>query len=176
VFYILERPRMSRVIMSIDGEGASEVLRASFEAHYARLVCLSFLLADDPSVAEDIVQDAFVRSAERIVELDEAAGLGYLRVAVLNGWRNRHRHTTVTQRWQRDIASEKGEGQATLEDRAAMWQWISALPERQRTCLVLRYYEDLTDDEIAELLACRPGTVRSQISRALARLRGVVDR
>ena len=55
--------------------------------------------------------------------------------------------------------------------RDAVWQRLAALPRRQRSVLVLRYYEGLTDDEIAEILGARPGTVRSLISRALASLR-----
>jgi RNA polymerase sigma-70 factor (sigma-E family) len=161
--------------MGTDDAAMFEALRTAFEAHYARLIRLSFLLADDPSLAEDAVQEAFVRSARRIAELDEDARLPYLRVAVMNGWRNRRRHANVEQRWAPALALGNGSELASSEDRAALWQCISALPSRQRACLVLRYYEDLSEGEIAELLACRPGTVKSQISRALTKLRGVVE-
>ncbi len=65
---------------------------------------------------------------------------------------------------------------AAFEERDAMWREISKLPARQRACLVLRYYEDLPDGEIAGLLGCRIGTVKSQSSRALAKLRKEVSR
>jgi RNA polymerase sigma factor (sigma-70 family) len=56
-------------------------------------------------------------------------------------------------------------------DRDQIWSWLSRLPRRQRATLVLRYYEDLPDAEIADILGCAVGTVRSSISRALATLR-----
>lgn len=164
------------MVVAIEDPATSEALRATFQTHYARLVRLSFLLADDPSLAEDIVQDAFVRSARRIAELDENARLPYLRTAVVNGWRNQRRHVGVEQRWAPALGAESNFEQGAAEDRSAMWQWICALPARQRACLVLRYYEDLPEHEIAQLLGCRTGTVKSQISRALTKLRRVVDR
>jgi RNA polymerase sigma factor (sigma-70 family) len=57
----------------------------------------------------------------------------------------------------------------------ALWQAIRSLPPRQRACIVLRYYEDLDDGEIAQLLGCRQGTVRSQIARAITKLRGITE-
>ena len=59
-------------------------------------------------------------------------------------------------------------------DRDQMWVWLARLPRRQRAALVLRYYESLSDVEIAEVLDCAIGTVRSLISRALATLRAEV--
>jgi len=175
VFFFRERGGGFVVVM-IEDPATSEALRTTFQTHYAQLVRLSFLLADDPSLSEDIVQDAFVRSARRIAEVDEDARFAYLRAAVLNGWRNRRRHVSVEQRWAPALGAESQLEQGAAEDRSAMWQWICALPTRQRACLVLRYYEDLPEHEIAQLLGCRTGTVKSQISRALTKLRRVVDR
>jgi RNA polymerase sigma factor (sigma-70 family) len=61
----------------------------------------------------------------------------------------------------------------SLADRDAVWRAVSALPPRQRAVVVLRYYEDLTEAEIAEVLGCSRGTVKSQASDALARLRAL---
>ena len=163
------------MVMRIDDGAASEALRAAFEMHYARLVRLSFLLADDRSLAEDIVQDAFVRSARRLPELEDDARLPYLRAAVMNGWRSRRRHASVEEFWAPRLAVDADYDDPTPEDRSEMWAYISRLPERQRACLVLRYYEDLPDEEIGQLLRCRTGTVKSQISRALVKLREVVQ-
>jgi RNA polymerase sigma factor (sigma-70 family) len=58
-----------------------------------------------------------------------------------------------------------------IEERDAVWQAILRLPARQRACLVLRYYEELTEQETADILRCSVGTVKSQTSRALSRLR-----
>lgn len=164
------------MVMRIDDRAASEALRASYERYYARLVHLSFLLADDRSQAEDVVQDAFVHAAQRLAELGEDGRLPYLRAAVVNGWRSRRRHASVEERSAPRLATDPEYHDAMLEDRSAMWACIAALPERQRACVVLRYYEDLPDEEIGQLLLCRTGTVRSQISRALMKLREVVDR
>jgi RNA polymerase sigma factor (sigma-70 family) len=59
----------------------------------------------------------------------------------------------------------------SVEDREVLWTALGRLPERQRVALVLRFYEDLSEAQIAEILRCRPGTVKSLVSRGLERLR-----
>lgn len=66
------------------------------------------------------------------------------------------------------------DGVESYADRAAAWQLLGRLPRRQRAVLVLRYYEDLADAEIATILGCTQGTVRSQAARALATLRAAL--
>jgi RNA polymerase sigma-70 factor (sigma-E family) len=163
--------------MEVDERTVSDALRASFEAHYAPLVRLSFLLAEDPSIAEDIVQDVFVRVAERIGSIPEDERRPYLRAAVVNAWRNERRRRAIERRRSSAFVRPEGSsvGQA-LEDRDVLWREVKRLPERQRACVVLRYYEDLPVAEIARLLGCRVGTVKSQLSRALAKLRRSVAR
>lgn len=91
--------------MIIDDRAATEALRASFERYYAELVRLPFLLADERSLAEDVEQDAFVRSARRLAELAEDARLPYLRAAVVN-----HIHNLVSKlRLNEERRGSKGE-------------------------------------------------------------------
>jgi RNA polymerase sigma-70 factor (sigma-E family) len=149
---------------------AGGALRRAFDEHYRSLVRLCGLLAGGPEEAEDIVQDAFVRAANHIERLDAREVGPYLRATVLNLWRNRARRLKL----------ERSKGYATVsvpvetvprEDRTLLWSLVLTLPPRQRACLVLRYYEDLKEREVARLLGCTVGTVKSQTSRAIARLR-----
>ena len=142
-------------------------------AHGAGLVRFAYLLTRDLARAEDLVQDALVRSYrrwDRIAVVDQP--LAYVRQIVVRGFLS----------WRRGLASREvigvtgsdvaGPDPATgVADRHAMWQALAALPARQRTVLVLRYYEDLPDDQIADLVGCAPATVRSLTARGLARLR-----
>jgi RNA polymerase sigma factor (sigma-70 family) len=63
-----------------------------------------------------------------------------------------------------------------VEEHDAVWAAIARLPPRQRACLVLRFYEDLSERDVADVMGCSVGTVKSQTSKGLARLRGVVER
>jgi RNA polymerase sigma-70 factor (sigma-E family) len=135
---------------------------------YPAMVRLATLLVDSQAVAEEVVQDCFVRLHPRFDRIDDP--VAYLRRAVINGCRSVGRRRALersTLRAERPTAAELGADE--LLDALAM------LPARQRAALVLRFYEDLTGDQIAEVLGCRPGTVKSLIHRGLARLRDVVE-
>ena len=154
---------------------ARAALRRAYELHRIPLLRLSTLLVRDPETAEDIVQDVFVRAAPRLSSLgDEEVG-PYLRRSVVNAWKNGLRHHIVEISAAPKLMQGELSADPALEERDAMWREISKLPARQRACLVLRYYEDLPDGEIASLLGCRIGTVKSQSSRALAKLRKAVS-
>ncbi len=141
-------------------------LRVAYERHAAGLLRLAVLLSTRQGDGEDLVHDVFVSAADRIPELPEDAWLPYLRAAVVNRWKNARRRAVL----ERSIRAEPLPVSVGREDDLAMWAAISNLPRRQRACLVLRYYEDLTIEDTATLLGCSPGTVKSQSSRALARL------
>jgi RNA polymerase sigma-70 factor (sigma-E family) len=149
---------------------AQEALRAAYEEHYVPLLRLCILLSGDRQVAEDIVQDAFVRVTPRIEEVPTDHLASYLRRVALNLWKNRLRSLTRERR-ARDRTGIVHVTDPIGEDRAALWAAVLRLPKRQRACLVLRYYEDLPEREVAALLRCSIGTVKSQTSRALTRLR-----
>jgi RNA polymerase sigma-70 factor (sigma-E family) len=144
-------------------------LRAAFEEHYTPLLRLCLALTGKRETAEDIVQDAFVRVAPKLSRLHGPEVGPYLRRVVLNVWRSRLRRLRLERR-QGDVRLREPVSSG-LEDRDEIWQALRRLPDRQRACVVLRYYEDLPERRVAEILRCSVGTVKSQTSRALARLR-----
>ena len=130
---------------------------------------LAAFLVGDLAVAEEIVQDAFLEVARRWDRLDTPAG--YLRTAVVNGCRNHSRRLALIRR--RPLPAPPRHVEAPEHD--DLWAVLARLPERRRAAIVLRYYEDLSIDEIARLLTCRPGTVSSLLHRGVADLRKVLD-
>jgi RNA polymerase sigma factor (sigma-70 family) len=156
---------------------ASGALDRAYQAHHLGLVRLATLLVTEQAVAEDLVHDVFVRARAPITGMEEREVYPYLRRSVLNAWRNQHRHALVEERaLPRLTPVPQPDPTAAVDDRQVLWHAIAALPERQRAVLVLRYYEDLPDLDIAQLLGCAQVTVRSQAKRALDKLREVVDR
>ncbi len=155
---------------------AGDELRRAYVAHWATLVRLCMLLTGDEATAEDIVQEVFTRARARIGELPVKEVYPYLRQSTVNGWRNVLRH----QRGERRAATKLGCVEAhdpagDVGERDAMWGNILRLPPRQRAVVVLRFYEDLPDRAIAQLLGCTQVTVRSQAKRGLAKLREAIE-
>lgn len=138
-----------------------------YAAHYGPLVRVAFLMTGSNEIAEDVVQDVFLRCRSRLPELEHP--LSYLRAAVVNACRSHHRRRQIAERLPVDRV-ELGLPVELIEFRGA----LLSLPTRQRSAVVLRYVCDLPDDEIAELLGCRPATVRSLIHRGLNALRKVL--
>ena len=135
---------------------------------------LAYLLTGDRAIAEDLVQEAFVRFVGRLRFLRDPDALEpYLRRTIVNLSKNYFRRRAV----ERAYLEREGptvEDVSTDPDVATYDSLRSALlrlPLRQRTALVLRYFEDLPDATIAELLRCRPATVRSLVARGLEALR-----
>jgi len=149
---------------------AADPLHDAFERHHQAVLRLCTLLARDPNVAEDLAQEAFVRLAPKLSGLGPDEVRPYLRTVAVNLWRNRIRRVVTEARARRRLLGSTAEG-TPLEERDEMWVAISKLPSRQRACLVLRFYEDLSIRETARLLECSEGTVKSQTSKALGKLR-----
>jgi RNA polymerase sigma factor (sigma-70 family) len=105
------------------------------------------------AAAEDLVQDAFVRSASRISSIPDGEQRAYLRTVVINGWRNEHRHRLVEHRLR--FSDVRDVDAPAFEEHDELWEAVSRLPERQRACVALRYYEDLPEAEVARILGCR---------------------
>src|SRR5580765_1808691 len=143
-----------------------------------RLVRTAYAVSGDLGIAEDAVQTAFAkayRSWRRISRL--ASPEAYVRRMavneVLNTRRTAHVRREIAHAELPDAASAHDDDDALAHDE--MWRAVLALPPRQRAVLVLRYYEDLSEQQIADVLGCRPGTVKSQASAALATLRKQLD-
>jgi RNA polymerase sigma-70 factor (sigma-E family) len=140
-------------------------------------VRLAYLMTGDLALAEDLVQDAFVRLAGRLVHLrDPGAFEAYLRKAVVNLSRSHFRRKKVERAYVARAGSaievqDRGSSGGSIEDRDALWQALQTLSARQRAAIVLRFYEDLPEQQIAEILKCRPGTVKSLVSRGLETMR-----
>jgi RNA polymerase sigma-70 factor (sigma-E family) len=138
------------------------------------LVRLARLLVNDNHRAEDLVQDVLARAYPRWSRICRADHPDrYLRRMLINArnswWRRPVNHevavSDVVDRAQPDDVG------GVAAERDAMWRLVAALPTRQRAVLVLRFYEDLDDVVIAEILGCSPVTVRTHAMRALSTLR-----
>jgi len=149
-----------------------------YAALWPRLVRTAYAVSGDRGVAEDAVQTALgkaYRSWWRIARM--AAPEAYLRRMVLNEVLNDRRRA----RRRHEVTSAAPPEVATLAAaepelaRDELWRAVSTLPRRQRAVLVLRYYEDLSEQQIADALGCRPGTVKSHASAALETLRGRLE-
>src|SRR5215467_7913081 len=142
--------------------GLSAEFEAFVTARGPALLRFAYLLTRDPGLAEDLVQEAFVRAHGRwdtIATLDHPEA--YLRRIIVNqclSWRRRRASTELV-----GAPPETGmpDGSDALAERDLVWRVIGGLPGRQRAVLVLRYYEAMTDREIAAVLECAEGTVRS---------------
>ena len=138
----------------------------------ARLLRFAYVLTGDHHLAEDVVQEALVQVHRRWARIDEPHA--YVRKAVLRhylSWRRRRSSGELPAQDATD-RSVRGVDHADLvADRDALWTLLATLPRQQRAVLTLRFYEDLDDAAIAELIGCSPAAVRAYASRGLARLR-----
>jgi RNA polymerase sigma-70 factor (sigma-E family) len=140
-----------------------------FGERYDAMVRLAFLLTGNRAVAEDVVQDAFARVQQRWERV--AYPSAYLRTAVVNGCRGYHRRERRARAHLADLLPATPSAETPV-----IWDALRRLPYRQRAALVLRFYEDRPEREIADALGCRPATVRSLIHRGLAKLREEFER
>lgn len=142
-----------------------------YAAHRLSLVRLAILLVDDLASAEDVVQDAFTAFAARGTRLREpAAALGYLRTSVVNGSRSalRRRRTARAYTPPHEIPPDGPDARAVLnEEHRELLAALDRLAPRQREVLVLRYWSELSEAEIAEALGISRGAVKSTASRAI---------
>ena len=142
-----------------------------YRAHYEGLVRLGYLLTLSEEVARDLVHDVFVRVYGRFDRLDDP--LPYLRRSVVNASRSWHRRRRL-ERSRTNAAQHEHDGHDVTLDADELFDVLARLPARQRAAIVLRFYEQMRDDEIAALLHCRPGTVASLVHRGCARLRSAM--
>jgi len=138
-----------------------------YATHWVAMVRLARLLTAADAASEEIVQDAFLRVRAKWATIDTPPA--YLRATVVNGCRNHQRRRLLERR---QPAPQQVVTDAPDEMRTA----IAALPARQRAALVLRYYEDLPEAEIAGLMRCSVAAVKSLLHRAVGDLRKVIER
>lgn len=142
-----------------------------------RLLRFATALTCDPHLAQDVVQEVLVRVQGKWARIGPLQGRDqYVRRMIINeylSWRRRKAAKTVaaTHSTLDALGTPVADPATGYAERDAMRTNIAKLPRRQRAALLLRYYEDRTDAEIAELLGCSVGTVRSHISRAISTLR-----
>lgn len=154
--------------------GDMDDLDAVYRRTYGLLVRIAYLLVDTREQAEEVVQDAFAAAYPRWHRLRQPEA--YLRTSVINGCRRVHRHRRVVAIWRDDPRLADGptgvNGSTGAEDPLDhVADLVRRLPSPQREAIVLRYYLQATDAEIADLLGIALGTVKSTLHRARARLR-----
>lgn len=162
---------------------ADTAIAGLYAAHWRPLVRLAYLLLRDQAAAEDAVQDAFIATHRNWHSIrDQALAAAYLRRAVVNNARSVHRHEAVVRR---ELTAEAGRADvlgradaasaesAALSEigNAEMLAALQTLPPRQQEVLVLRYYCDLSEAQIADALQIAPGSVKAHAHRGLAALR-----
>jgi RNA polymerase sigma-70 factor (sigma-E family) len=158
---------------------ADEAVTQLYAAHYAGLVRMAALLVRNSGEAEEIVQDAFVAMHGRWRRLREPErALGYLRTTVVNKARSLHRRHAVADRHlkaathaTRDDVPGADDRLLDAETRSTVLSALDRLTPRQREVLVLRYYSDLSEREIAAALGVSTGAVKSHASRGINNLR-----
>jgi RNA polymerase sigma-70 factor (sigma-E family) len=141
---------------------------AFYQDRYTSMVRLAVLMLGDQQAAEEAAQDAFAIAYQRWSKIDSP--LSYVRQVVINRCRDmlrRRKLADALRSWRRDLV--------VVEPREHLDDVLATLPPRQRAAIVLRFYEDLSVDDIAATLGTRPGTVKSLLHRGLARLREDIE-
>ena len=161
------------VVDASAGSGAEAAVGALYRAQAVGLIRLAYLMLGDRAAAEDVVQDAFCGLYRRWDRLtDPGSALSYVRASVLNGCRTGLRRRALGRRVT-GYQPPSGSAEAAVlgrEEREQVMRAVRRLPDRQREALVLRFYLELPEPEIARVMGIRPGTVRSAIYRALKAL------
>jgi RNA polymerase sigma-70 factor (sigma-E family) len=164
-----------RVVQRADSERDREIA-ALFDRHYTPMCRLAYVILGDAALAEEIVMEALIKTFSGWGRIrDVARADAYLRRAVVNLCRSKIRRKVIEARvnavsYRRAELEHRPWDPELHETTRVVWAAVRELPERQRACVVLRYYEDLPEAQIADILGCSVGTVKSQLSKARAKL------
>jgi len=146
-------------------------------ARWASLYRLAYLLAASPTGAEDLLQTALEKAYvnwSRISRMQYPEA--YVRRMLANTLVSSRRRAWVgEQPWGDAPESVAESAEVPVLDRSLIWPLVCALPDRQRAVIVLRYYEDMSEAQIADALGCAPGTVKSQSAAAIGALRRALE-
>lgn len=160
-----------------DVGGANEGrLEELYRQHVPDAVRLAYVMTRDHALAEDLAQEAFVRITGRFVHLRHAEAFqAYLRRTVTNLVRNHWRRQRLERaHLHREDPPPGRRTDDEVDESETIRLVLLRLPERQRAAVILRYFEDLSERQTADVLGCRPGTVKSLVSRALTTLRAEI--
>jgi RNA polymerase sigma-70 factor (sigma-E family) len=151
---------------------------AAFVYEYTpALLRTAYLLTGNGNAAEELVQDTLVRLYPKRDRVERAdVPLAYVRRSLANAFVNQQRRASRREFAYGDLPERVDDRDDFRQviDRDEIWHRLASLPDRQRAALVLRFFEGLSDDDAADALGCRAGTVRSLISRGLATLRAAM--
>ena len=162
----------------VEVEPAARGLDELYVRHAPAAFRTAYFLTGDRDLAEDLVQDAFVRVAGRFRHLRRPQAFDtYLRRTIVNLFTSHLRRLRLERAELRRRASEVrlpiDDPGPSVDDE--LWSQVYTLPERQRAAIVLRFYEDLSEREAAEVLGCSTGAVNSLVAHAMATLRGRME-
>ena len=159
-----------------------DTFREFVEGSWNRLLRTAYLLTGDHGAAEDLVQTALMRSYRHWGRIETyGAPEAYVRRVMVNinisAWRRRKAFVDVVAEPPEPPARSGGRGdhQDAYALRDELWRAVRAMSPRMRTVFVLRYFEDLSETEVASVMGCAVGTVKSQTSRGLAKLRDELE-
>jgi RNA polymerase sigma factor (sigma-70 family) len=148
----------------IDRLAERATFESFFRATYPRMVRLATMMVGSPSAAEDLTQDAYTKLYARFAKVDDPHA--YLRTAVVNGCRGSFRRRVVADRFLPLLVTD-----AATTDHDSLLSILDWLPARQKAAIILKFCDRCSEAEIAQTLGCRPGTVKSLLSRGLETLR-----
>ena len=173
---VVPEAALGSVSADLDAERA---VTALYGTHYRALVRLAALLLRDVATAEEVVQDSFVAMHDSWRRLrDTEKALSYLRQSVVNRSRSVLRHRMVVDRnapKPPPLAPSAEQGAISALERTAVVSALGTLPLRQREALVLRYYADLSEAQIASAMGISRGAVKSHTARGMSSLRTVLE-
>ena len=174
-----DEPGPVKITRKVSAADSAPALADLYHAHRLSLIRLAVLLVDDQGTAEDVVQDAFAGLYQRWDKLkDTDRALGYLRTAVVNNARSVLRRRQTARKYviphQPDAGSAESEALLAAEHRAVL-DALGRLAPRQREVLVLRYWSQMSEAEIASTLGISRGAVKSTASRAMDALERLLE-